>query len=148
MSRKPREMEHNKIRIIEHIKTQNYVQKPTLGSWPSPDSLEKTWAAEQSINTIGVMVCSSAHGLFEHQLTPTRLLLQKIASGVLFEIPLSSIRNLVSRSSWWSCSGSLSTLSRTSVSSWSAVEKRKLGKPREGEADELFEDGDEVRRRS
>ena len=34
-----------------------------------------TWAAEQSINTLRAMIFLTAHGLFEHQLTATRLVL-------------------------------------------------------------------------
>ena len=36
-----------------------------------------TWAAEQSIHTIHIKLCSSVHVLFEHQLTATRLALCK-----------------------------------------------------------------------
>ena len=47
----------------------------TLGRWTSADSLiwHSSWAF-----TLRVILCSSAHGLFEHQLTASRLALHKV----------------------------------------------------------------------
>ena len=60
--------------------------RQTTVSW----FLKITWAAKQNINLLRVMLCSSAHGLFEHQIPATSLALL-LRSGTLSNMYLARI---------------------------------------------------------